>query len=290
MDPPAAPLTAGLDGSPASLAAAHWAAAEARRRGLGLRLLHAWVLHVPAPAGTPPEKDRDHWARRILDAARTEVLDRFPGLEVTGDLVAEEPADALLAAAGRSTALVLGSRGLDRLQSFFLGDTGLHVAGRGECPVVLVRSDTPSDDRTGGGCVVAGISLDRPCPGLLDFAFATAAARGVPLRLVHGSPLPVQAYAPWGVDPDIAREIADDADRELTELLRRRRQLHPGVDVAHVVRPESPAKAVVHAAEDAALVVVGRRRHRPALVPRLGAVAQACIHHAPCPVAVVPHD
>ncbi|MFE9846149.1 universal stress protein [Streptomyces goshikiensis] len=37
------------------------------------------------------------------------------------------------------------------------------------------------------------------------------------------------------------------------------------------------------------LLLVGRRRHRPALAPPLGSVATAAIHHAPCPVAVIPH-
>ncbi|MFI9202363.1 universal stress protein [Streptomyces sp. NPDC053048] len=287
-----APVTVGLDGSPESLAAAHWAAAEADRRGLGLRLLHAWILYVPQPPGVPPDKDRDYWAKRIVHAAHTEVSARFPALTVTEDLVAAEPDAALLRAAEESAMVVLGSRGLDRLQSFFLGDVGLHVAGRAERPVVLVRAgmraEHPSPAHEGG--VVLGLGLRRPAHDLLDFAFGAAAARGVPLRVLHGRPLPVQAYAPWGVDPDVAKEITEHAELEVRETLRPWRERYPDVTVIDAVGLESPARTVVRAAEGADLLVVGRRRHRPALVPKLSSVAQACVHHAPCPVALVPHD
>ncbi|MFD0069820.1 universal stress protein, partial [Streptomyces sp. NPDC127574] len=38
------------------------------------------------------------------------------------------------------------------------------------------------------------------------------------------------------------------------------------------------------------LMVVGRRVERSAVGGRIGSVAHAVMHHAPCPVAVVPHS
>ncbi|GAA3031074.1 hypothetical protein GCM10020000_04910 [Streptomyces olivoverticillatus] len=131
----------GLDGSPESLAAALWAADEADRRGLGLRLLHAWVLLADEPAtGLPADKDQNYWAKRIVRAAATAVYERHRDLSVTEDLVAEDPETALLKAAESSTMVVLGSRGLERVESFFLGDISLQMAGRAERLVVLVRA------------------------------------------------------------------------------------------------------------------------------------------------------
>jgi nucleotide-binding universal stress UspA family protein len=43
-------------------------------------------------------------------------------------------------------------------------------------------------------------------------------------------------------------------------------------------------------AERAQLMVVGRRVRHSAVGGRIGSVAHAVIHHAPCPVAVVPHS
>lgn len=81
-----------------------------------------------------------------------------------------------------------------------------------------------------------------------------------------------------------------EAQKQLSKALRPWREKYPQVEVADSIRLASPAKAVVQAAEGAALLVVGRREHRTGLGARLGPVAQAAIHHGRCPVAVVPHD
>lgn len=120
--------------------------------------------------------------------------------------------------------------------------------------------------------------------------FSAAAARGVPLRAVHYGEAPLQAHMPWGVDPEVAAEITDKARKKLRKKLRPWRKKFRNVRVVDVVTLDSPARAVVRDAEQAGLLVVGRRRHRGALAPRLGPVAHAAAHHATCPLAVVPHD
>ncbi|MEH0639042.1 MULTISPECIES: universal stress protein [Streptomyces] len=293
-------LTVGLDGSPESLAAAHWAADEAERRNLTLRLLHAWPLLVPEPTHVPSEMDQNYWAKRLVHNAQTELQAHHPGLTVVGNLVADDAEDALLKAVSDSEMLVLGSRGLTPVESYFMGDISMIVVARAERPVVLVRADmsaegssTPQPGAAGGvaaGGVVVGLKLRAACDELLEFAFTTAAARGLPLRAVHGHSTPLHAYTPWGVDHTVTQEIVHDARNQLSQALRPWREKFPGVDVADTTRLESPARAVVGAAEGADLLVVGRRKHHPNLGQRLGPVAQAAVHHARCPVAVVPHD
>ncbi|MEV6162652.1 universal stress protein [Streptomyces sp. NPDC052052] len=287
-------VTVGLDGSPESHAAARWAAVEAERRRLTLRLLHAWPLLVPEPAGAPVEADQNYWVKRIVHATRSELQARHPGLPVVGSLVADDAEQALLRAAADSEMIVLGSRGLMPVQSYFLGDISLPVVARAECPVVLVRSEAGEAGEAAtaapeGGVVVA-LKLCGPCDDLLAFAFTTAAARGVPLRAVHARRLPLDAYVPWGVDHDVAEDVAKEAQQHLSRALRPWRDKFPQVEVADSVALESPAKVVVRAAEGAGLLVVGRHGHRPALASPPGSVAQAAIHHARCPVAVVPLD
>lgn len=288
MDPV---ITVGLDGTPESLAAARWGAGEADRRGFTLRLLHAWTLLSPDATGVPSKKDQNYWANRIVHDAHTELHKRHPDLPIIEDLVADDAAPALLRAAAQSQMAVLGSRRLGPAQRFFLGDISMDVVSRAERPVVLVRKGMNDDASAAheGGVVVA-LGLGGSCDDVLDFAFAAAAAGGVPLRAVHGLSLPVQAYAPWGVDPDAAEEIRQGAAEELDRALRPWREKFPGVRVIDEVRLESPAHAAVRRAEGADLLVVGRRKHRGALAPRLGPVAHSAMHHAACPLAVVPHD
>ncbi|MEV7130033.1 universal stress protein [Streptomyces sp. NPDC093260] len=285
-------VTVGLDGSPESLAAARWAADEAERRKLSLRLLHAWPMLAPEPTRVPAEVDQNYWAKRLVHTAQAELQARHPGLSVAGNLVADDAQHALLQAASESEMTVLGSQGLEPVVSYFLGDIGMPVVARAERPVVLVRCE-PGDQGSPAkpaNRVVVALHLRGSSDDLLDFAFHTAAARGVPLLAVHGRRVPLHARVPRGVDHGISARMTGEAHEQLSQALYPWRAKYPQVDVADSVRLESPARAVVQAAEGAALLVVGRRRHRGDLAPHLGPVAQAAVHHGRCPVAVVPHD
>ncbi|WP_327701009.1 universal stress protein [Streptomyces decoyicus] len=293
-------ITVGLDGSPESLAAAQWAADEADRRNSVLRLLHAWILLAAEAPDTPPDRDQNAGARQIVRQAMEEVRARHPHLQVIEDLVGSEALPALLRAADESRMIVLGSRALTAWESYVLGDVSVDVVGQAERPVVLVRGGwsmkPPRPESADSGPqapeprIVVGVSLNGPCDPLLAFAFDAAASRGLPLQAVHGRSLPVQAYAPWGIDPEAAEEVTKEAEGELREVVHPWRERFPGVPLQLTVLPESPTRAMVQTVPGAELLAVGRRRHHPFLAPRVGPVAHAAIHHATCPVAVVPHD
>ncbi|MGG7575802.1 universal stress protein [Streptomyces sirii] len=132
-------ITVGLDGSVESLAAAQWAADEADRRKAVLRLLHAWILLAAEAPDTPPDRDQNAGARRIVRQALDEVRRRHPHVRIVEDLVGAEADAALLRAADESRMVVLGTRALTAWESYVLGDVSLDVVGRAEGPVVLVR-------------------------------------------------------------------------------------------------------------------------------------------------------
>ncbi|MBO0916174.1 universal stress protein [Streptomyces laculatispora] len=282
-------VTVGLDGTPESLSAALWAAQEASARGATLRFLHAWVLLSPETGSQQPEGDRNYWPKRIVSDACDTIMERFPDLPVYEDLVATEPVDALLEAATESQTLVLGSRALSSLTGYFLGDIGMQVLARAAVPTVLVRARKDAAPITEEGDVVLGLGLRHPCDKLIEYAFGAAIRRGATLRAVHGRSLPPSAYNRGGPAPYLSRELTREAQQDLTRTLSPWRDRFPDVRVVESVRMESPGRAVVRDIAGTGLLVVGRREKRPALSPRIGHVLSAAVHHAPCPVAVVPH-
>jgi nucleotide-binding universal stress UspA family protein len=285
-------VTVGLDGSPESLAAARWAAEEAEKRRLTLRLMHAWPLLAPEPAGPPAEVDQNYWAKRLVHTAQAELSTRHPGLSVVGSLVADDAREALLRAASESEMLVLGSRGLGSAESYLMGDVSLPVVARAVRPVILVRSEPDGNQPapTAGDKVVVAMEAHGTRDELLDFAFHSAAARDIPLLAVQGHSVPLHARMPWGADHGVTEELTRKAREELSRALKPWREKYPQVEAEDSIRLTSPAKAVVHAAEGAALLVVGRRTHQHGATHHLDHVAHAAIHHARCPVAVVAHD
>ncbi|MCX5554641.1 universal stress protein [Streptomyces sp. NBC_00038] len=287
------PIVVGLDGSPESLAATDWAAREAQRRGLPLRLVHAWIWQphdVPAAEDLETQK---RWALRILREAKEDLAARYPDLPIDTWQVSDLAASVLLDQADGAEMLVLGSRGHSAIAGFLLGSVGQQVLARAKGPVVMVRATERSAAEPDGGEVVVALQiLDESAEPLLEFAFAAATARGATLRAVHAWSLPPV----YGYNPAVLHISDEDGgmearvDRDLDELLKPWREKHPQVPVVRTLELAFAAGVVLKATVEAGLVVVGRKAHRPALGMRIGPVTHAVLHHAAAPVAVVPHD
>ncbi|HEX9541422.1 MAG TPA: universal stress protein [Streptosporangiaceae bacterium] len=62
---------------------------------------------------------------------------------------------------------------------------------------------------------------------------------------------------------------------------------HPGIAIHQQVANGAPRSALLEAAQDAQMLVVGSRGRGGIRGMMLGSVSQAVLHHAPCPVSVV---
>ena len=290
-------VTAGVDESDESLAAAHWAAREALRRGGVLRLVHAWT---PRLGPVPSVREL---AEQTLQRAVRSVRVARPGLPMEELMPADSALAALLEAAEDSEILALGSRGLAPIAGFVVGSVSQRVVARSPRPVVLVRAgETAADEHlpalngvspdeipeTPYRDVVLGLDTRHPTDEPIEFAFDSARRRGTGLHVIHAfSPRPGHAVAGRsGPEPEPGPLAAQE---HLVALLRPWREKFPAVPVSEAVAEGRAAQELVRASARASLVVVGRRTREARLGTHIGSVAHAVLHHARCPVVVVPH-
>ncbi|MFF4474989.1 universal stress protein [Streptomyces sp. NPDC001599] len=286
------PITAGSDGSEESLAALAWAAREAVRRGAPLHVVHAWRFQGQGVAGAVDRETQEGWARDALAQAVGTVTERHPGLTVTTDVREGDAVAALLAAAADAETLVLGSRGHGAVVGFLLGSVGQQVIAEATRPVVLVRAGDEAAAEAGGREVVVGQQGEpEDSADVIGFAFEAAAARGATVRAVRAWALPtVFTYSPGSMAlADEAGGLEQYERKALGEALAPWRERFPDVPVVEHVEMGSAGQVLLSVSANAQLMVVGRRARRTAVGARIGSVAHGVLHHAECPVAVVPH-
>lgn len=290
-------IVAGLDGSAESLAAADWAAQEARRRGTTLRLVHAWEPgpYSYLPLGGP--EPQPEWADRVPREAAATLLNRYPELSIETEETADHPVTVLTDAATHAELLALGSRGLSGFTGFLVGSVSLAVVARVERPVALIRAERDHRQATRGQDtatalpeVVLGLKLGADDDAPIRFAFDAAARRQLPLRVLHTWNFPPSyGYAAGTVDPSLLTELATQEEQAVAEALASWRDSYPDVVVTTSIRSGRAGHLLVEAAADAALVVVGRHIRHSVLGSHIGPVVHAVMHHCEAPIAVVPH-
>ncbi|MEU3660644.1 universal stress protein [Streptomyces sp. NPDC032940] len=278
------PLVVGVDGSTAGYAAVDWAVDYAARHGLRLRLVYGslWERYEGAVPSGPARPPGQVMAENVVAVAAERAGRRDPALPVTTEVAAEDPAKALLERGREAHAVVTGSRGRGGIPGLLLGSVGLAVAARATCPVIVVRGD---------GAALAGIhqrillGVGEPEYGdeAVRFAFREAEARGCALDAVR------TWRRPAGERADGAAADEEQAAAVLDAVLGAAEADHVAVKVGRTV-VEGPARSVLlRRAAAADLAVIGARRRHERLGLQLGRVAHTLLHHADCPVAVVPH-
>ncbi|TLS41201.1 universal stress protein [Streptomyces montanus] len=284
------PLVVGVDGSDSSLQAVDWAADEAARHGLPLRLVHAslWERYEGGrPSFTTDRPSEEIMAEHIAASCAERAQLRNPDLKVSSEVLPDDAVSVLLNAGHESFALVTGSRGRSELAGMLLGSVSLAVAARAVCPVIVVRGG--ERNRQGSfGRVVLGVGDSTEGSTAVRFAFHEAEVRGGALDAVRVWRYPAHEYVDQPLLEVAASVHEERASTLLTDQLRDAARDHPQVDVRRQ-SVEGPAhKVLLHASGDADLIVVGALRRHGHFGLQLGRVAHALLHHAECPVAVVP--
>ncbi|MFJ9582510.1 universal stress protein [Streptomyces acidicola] len=281
------PIVVGVDPDTAKRLALVWAADEADRRGLPLRLVHAQGTPTGGYRSGEARPSWEEWNRalhgvgdQVLKEAVAFVESRWPAVEVSTLLAEGEPAWVLHEEARRAALVVVGSWHLTRRHGMFTSaSVALPLTAHAPCPVVVVPEPEPVTQQP--AYFVVGVDGSPRSAAAVDVAFEEAALRGALLRALYVWHPPRLG----ALDEDAA---VLECRRVLSETVAGRSETHPDVELHHEVVRGHPVKALTEASERALGLVVGTRGHGGFTGMLLGSVSQGVLHHARCPVITVP--
>nr|WSS59991.1 universal stress protein [Streptomyces sp. NBC_01177] len=275
-------IVVGIDPLDPSVPTLAWAADEAERRNVPLRLVLAVLpghdtQHVDA---TPQRLSRQAQGREALAAASETVFRLTPGAHVVTELVDGPPAVVLCRrTTGPTRLIVVGSRRLGRAAEILsTRSVAAPLSAQAHCPVVVVRS--PEHTAQESARLVVGVDGSDSSRDAVRFAFEEAELR-------HAS-----VHAVW-VWPRPLIEPAGESGREtrtrlLAETVAEHSVRHPGVNATQEVRRGHPVEELARVSSAALALVVGRRGYGGYTGMRLGSVVHGLLHRAECPVITVP--
>jgi nucleotide-binding universal stress UspA family protein len=245
---PIGPVVVGVDGSVSSRAAALLAADEAM----------AWVTPLVVVNAF------DEWrASRVAETIAADAVAEHPGLAVSFRAVRGEPARILTREARDACLLVVGHerRPAPRRGAMSGSRVAEQLVRLSPVPLIVHQPLAFDEEVELPRPVVVGVDATSGDQSVVEFAFAEAALRGVPLVAVH---------------------VADDDRRarwRLSEAIDRWVDKYPELEVRRIVRHGLDAPvALTAASRSAQLTVVGPG----------GSTAQVLLRRAAGPIAVVP--
>ena len=271
-------IITGYDGSPGSERAMSWAAREARSRGTVLTVCVAWAPSFPVlPGEAAAVADL---ARRGGERIMADGLRHAQGILGSGGvqaLLVEGPPAAVLCERSTGADLVaMGSRGCGGVAGLLLGSVSSQVAAHAHGRVVVVRGHWRHVGGYAPGPVVVGADGSAASSAAVDFAFEEAALRGAALLIVCAL-----ADAPAELGGAQARRDAFE------DAIARWQKEHSDVTVLRQVAVGGARDALLTAAHDAQMLIVGARGRGGVPGMALGSVSRAVLDHAPCPIGVV---
>ncbi|MEO6122285.1 MAG: universal stress protein, partial [Ilumatobacteraceae bacterium] len=262
---PGGKVIVGYDGSPTSVAALDWGAAEALVRS---SVLHAMMCSTPSDATDFYEAGARR--RGELHAAVVDLTMRFPGLHVESTATIGDPRDALSEHAEPADLLVVGASTGGVVKRLLLGSVPRDAARRSPCPVVVVHGRTTTKpDRHTIDRIVVGIDGSIAADTAIQWTCSESGFHGADIVLVHA----------W------ERGSREEAQVLLDRAVERCRHLTPNPVEGRLVAG-SPTDALVAASRDADLVAIGSRGRSGFATMLFGSVALAVAELAACPIAI----
>jgi nucleotide-binding universal stress UspA family protein len=280
---PAVICCVSLDGAPSAI---EYAAREALLADAPLHLIH--VLRMPAVdayAGVYGGvlEEADSAINEAVERARTLTDDR---VRITAERVDDGALIShLVHRANRGRLVVLQHRRLSRARRMVTGSTVNAVAAKTTVPVVSVPEGWTRTDRS--PVVTVGVQDAQEAPGLMRAGFEEARLRHARLAAIHTWWLDTD-WEPSSLDQEYRADRDASTRRELGPILDSIQMQFPTVKASLEVWNAPPADALMEAAQESELLILGRRHHLLPLGSHLGPVARAILAHGDCPVFLTP--
>ncbi|HUW01226.1 MAG TPA: universal stress protein [Acidimicrobiales bacterium] len=270
----------GIDGSDRSTRALEWAAGEAEARGADVDAVLVWRFPFeegPFVVSAGDQESTETLWKQTLDEVVDAVQPDHPNVTIRRLAIpGTHQGEALVQHAEGADLLVVGTRGRGGFIGLLIGSVAEHCLDHAACPTAFIPDDLPADVSK----VVVGIDGS---PGS-QAALSWAAERS---RTLGGE---VAAVYVWN-SLDQPKEAqfdtyfsTEDAHAYLVENVEAA-GLGAG-DVHLEVVNDLPSRALIEAAGDAGLLVIGARGKGKSRVLLTGSVARQVARHTPVPLIV----
>jgi nucleotide-binding universal stress UspA family protein len=272
-------IVVGVVDTDASRAAQVWALKRAARHELPVLLVHAIDERWITKALTYTDAIRTA-AIELLSETAAHASELEPSVEVKTLLFPGSPGQALGKHSKGASMVVIGT-GHD-WPGGPVTDRALQIAAVARCPVAIIGEQ----DTTGRRGVVVGVDGSEESMQAVSFAATEADWNGQELTVLHAFLNPRNLRGAMPAD-DITEAVLDEEKIVLAETVAGLAENYPDLVVHQVLASEKePAKALVEAAANASLLVLGSRGRGSFKRLLLGSTAHAVLTKLPCPTVI----
>jgi nucleotide-binding universal stress UspA family protein len=259
----------GVDGSSASKAALEWSLNRAAVDHHPVHLVHV-IDDEAGVLGKDYEHEAERTGLRLLSAATQEARQFYPTVDITSTSVHGTVPWELSHAAAPHDVLAIGTHRETPFAGHVLGSRSVQIASITQANLAVV----PTRRYSAAGPVVVGVGVREPAgPPVLRGAHE-AARSGLPLVLVLST----------GGFERLARPGL--ANAYLAEAERLAKENEASIEITTRVSPDDPSHALLNAAYEASLLVLGPSRTLGTNASPIGTVTQSVLLNARCPILI----
>ncbi|WP_115787714.1 universal stress protein [Arthrobacter silvisoli] len=275
------PIVVGVDDTETGQAAVSWAMHRAAALKLPVVLVHALDDRWSYENYATSEQLRK-FGLELLEKVKAQAIETEPDVELNAKQVSGSIGYVLRKQSRKASMVVIGSG-----ESWFGGavtDRALQVAAVAHCPVAVIGTNAGDGGRQG---ILVGADGSEEATQAVAFAAAEADREGQALTILHafGSP---RFRVPEGMPGrDLAVRAAEEERVILSETAAGLAESYPDLTVHQVLAVDTaPAKALVEAAQNARLLVLGSRGRGAFKRLLMGSTAHAVLTQLPCPTII----